>query len=181
MIRGDRLKAGLQTSHEHPKGGAMICPYCSHNNLDGVDTCEECIHDLSVFDVPMPTGGLQMHIMEDTISHIPYDRLALVNASDSVAHAISRIKTIRIGQAGVGEDGKLVGILTERDLLNKVAGREVDLNTLPVSKVMTKSPETIGERDPIRVVINKMAVGEYRHVPIIRDGKPVGIISAKSV
>ena len=159
----------------------MICPYCSHNNLDGVDTCEECVHDLSVFDVPMPTGGLQMHIMEDTVGHITYDRLALVSPSDSVAHAVSRIKAIGIGQAVVVEDGKLLGILTERDLLNKVAGRELDLKTLPVSEVMTKLPETIGERDPIRVVINKMAVGEYRHVPIVRDGRPVGIISAKSV
>jgi CBS domain-containing protein len=159
----------------------MICPYCGHNNLDGVDTCEECVHDLSVFDVPAATGGLQMHIMEDTVGHIPYDRLALVSPSDSVAHAVSRIKIIGIGQAVVVENGKLIGILTERDLLNKVAGREADLDTLPVSEVMTKRPETIGERDPIRVVINKMAVGEYRHVPIVRDGRPVGIISAKAV
>ncbi len=159
----------------------MICPYCGHNNLDGVDTCEECMHDLSVFDVPRPTGGLQTHLMEDTIAHIPYDRLALVSPNDSVAHAVSRIKTIGIGQAVVVEDDKVVGILTERDLLNKVAGRELDLKKLPVSEVMTKSPETIGERDPIRVVINKMAVGEYRHVPIVRDGRPVGIISAKAV
>jgi CBS domain-containing protein len=159
----------------------MICPYCGHNNLDGVDTCEECVHDLSVFDVPAPTGGLQMHIMEDTIGHIPYDRLVLISSSDSVAHAVSRIKTVGIGQAVVVDNGKVVGILTERDLLNKVAGRELDLKTLPVSEVMTKRPETIGERDPIRVVINKMSVGEYRHVPIVRDGHPVGIISAKSV
>jgi len=159
----------------------MICPYCSHNNLDGLDNCEECVHDLSDFDVPRPTGGLQKHLMEDTIGHIPFDRLLLVNPSDSVAHAISRIKSIGIGQSIVVEDGKLIGILTERDLLNKVAGRELDLEKLPVSEVMTQWPETIGENDPIRVVVNKMAVGEYRHVPIVIDGKPIGIISAKAV
>ncbi|MGH7810977.1 MAG: CBS domain-containing protein [Candidatus Binatia bacterium] len=159
----------------------MICPYCSHNNLDGLDNCEECLHDLSFFDVPTPTGGLQMHLREDKVSHIPYDRLVLVGPRDSVAHAISRIKSIGIGQAVVVEEDKLIGILTERDLLNKVAGREVDLQKLPVSEVMTPYPETIGERDALRVIINKMAVGEYRHVPIVRDGHPVGIISAKAV
>jgi len=159
----------------------MTCPYCSHQNLDGLDHCEECQNDLSHFDVPIPTGGLQKHLMEDKVSHIPYDRLVLVSPTDSVAHAVSRIKTISIGQAVVVEGGKLVGILTERDLLNKVAGREVDLNKVPVSAVMTRNPDAIEERDPIRVVINKMAVGEYRHVPIVRDGHPVGIISAKTV
>ncbi|MCG3161034.1 MAG: hypothetical protein JMDDDDMK_02152 [Acidobacteria bacterium] len=159
----------------------MICPYCGHNNLDGLDNCEECIHDLSAFDVPTPTGGLQQHLMEDTIGHIPFDRLVLVNPADSVAHAVSRIKTIGIGQAVVVEDGRLIGILTERDLLNKVAGRELNLDKLPVSEVMTRWPETIAESDPIRVIVNKMAIGEYRHVPVVRDGRPIGIVSAKAV
>jgi CBS domain-containing protein len=159
----------------------MICPYCGHTNIDGVDNCEECLHDLGIFDVPSPTGGLQMHLMEDKVSHIPYDRLVLVSPTDSVAHVVALIKKIGIGQAVVVEQGKLVGILTERDLLNKVAGRELDLRLLPVSEVMTPQPETISEGDALRVIINKMAVGGYRHVPIVRDGQPVGIISAKAV
>jgi CBS domain-containing protein len=159
----------------------MICPYCGHQNLDGLDHCDECRHDLSIFDVPAPTGGLQQHLMEDKVSHIPYDRLVLVSPDDSVAHAVSRIKTIGIGQAVVVDGGRLVGILTERDLLNKVAGRDVDLNHLSVRAVMTTHPDAIDERAPIRIVINKMAVREHRHVPIVRDGQPVGIISAKSV
>src|SRR5262249_5683000 len=159
----------------------MNCPYCGHGNLDGLDNCEECLHDLSIFDVPTPAGGLQMHLMEDTVRRFPFARLVLVNPNDSVAHAVSRMKDINIGQAVVVEEGKLVGILTERDLLNKVAGRDLDLDKLPVRKVMSDHPESVGEKEAIRMVINKMAVGEYRHVPIVRDGHPVGIISAKAV
>jgi CBS domain-containing protein len=168
-------------SQDFTEEATMICPHCGHHNLDGLDNCEECLHDLSVFDVPAPTGGLQKHLMEDKVSHIPFDRLVLVSPTDSVAHAVSRIKTIGIGQAVVVDGGKLVGILTERDLLYKVAGREIDLQTLPVSAVMTPQPDAIEEKEAIRVIINRMAVGGYRHVPIVRDGYPIGIISAKKV
>jgi CBS domain-containing protein len=159
----------------------MICPYCSHQNLDGLDHCEECSHDLAFFDVPRPISGLQQQLMEDTVGQVPFDRLVFVKPQDSVAHAVSRIKTIGIGQAVVVEDERLVGILTERDLLYKLAGRDVDLNSISVSEIMTTHPDAIEESDAIRVVVNKMAVGGYRHVPIVRRGHPVGILSAKAL
>jgi CBS domain-containing protein len=159
----------------------MICPYCGHHNLDGVDSCDQCSQNLSALDVPIPTGGLQKHLMEDTIGSVPSDRLVVVCPTDSVDEAVSKIKAVGIGQAVVVEADKLVGILTERDLLYKVAGRNLDLRLVPVSEVMTPQPEAVQEGDAIRVAINKMAVGGYRHVPIIRDGYPVGMISAKRV
>jgi CBS domain-containing protein len=159
----------------------VICPYCSHQNLDGVDHCEECLHGLGSFDVPRPISGLQQHLMEDTVGQVPFDRLVFVKPRDSVAHAVSRIKAVGIGQAVVVKDGRLVGILTERDLLYKLAGRDVDLNLITVSEVMTSNPDTVEESDAIRVVVNKMAVGGYRHVPIVRQGHPVGIVSAKAL
>jgi CBS domain-containing protein len=159
----------------------MICPHCGHGNLEGLDNCEKCLQDLRTLDVPLPTGGLQKHLMEDTVGQIPFDRLVTVGPKDSVADAISRIKAIGIGQAVVVDAGRLVGILTERDLLYKVAGRELDLRAVPVSEVMTPHPEAVAAGDAIRVVINKMAVGEYRHVPIVKGEEPIGIISAKAV
>jgi len=159
----------------------MICPHCGHPNLEGLDSCEKCLQDLRTLDVPLPTDGFQKHLMEDTVGQVPFDRLVMVSPADSVAQAVSRIKSIGIGQALVVDQGKLVGILTERDLLYKVAGREVDLHKIPVSQVMTPDPESVEEEDEIRVVINRMSVGGYRHVPIVKGDKPVGIISAKAV
>lgn len=159
----------------------MICPYCGHNNLDGLDNCDQCQQNLAAYDVPVPTGGLQKHLMEDTIGSIPFDRLVVVSPADSLDQVVSRIKSVGIGQAVVVENGKLVGILTERDLLNKVAGNGLDLRLVPVSDVMTLNPDAVADNDPIRIAINKMAVGGYRHVPITKADYPVGIISAKAV
>jgi len=161
----------------------MICPQCGHNNLEGLDSCEACFQDLSTLDVPLPTEGLQKHIMAGTIGQVefPFDRLVIVGPTDSVAQAVSRIKAAGIGQAVVVEDGKPVGILTERDLLYKMTGPGIDLQKIQVKEMMTPNPDAVEDGDPIRVVINMMSVGGYRHVLIVRDGKLVRIISAKAI
>lgn len=161
----------------------MICPQCGHNNLEGLDSCEECFQDLSTLDVPLPTEGLQKHIMAGTIGQVefPFDRLVVIGPTDSVAHAVSRIKVAGIGQAVVVEDEKPVGILTERDLLYKMTGPEIDLKKIQVKEMMTPNPDAVEEGDAIRVVINMMSVGGYRHVLIVKDGKVARIISAKAI
>jgi len=161
----------------------MICPNCGYDNLAGLDQCDQCLQDFRALDVPLPTEGLQKHIMVGTIGQVefPFDRLVIVGPTDSVAHTVSRIKASGIGQALVVEGEKLVGILTERDLLYKLGGPEVELRKIQVKEMMTPNPETVREGDAIRVVMNMMSVGGYRHVPIVRDGKPVRIISAKAI
>ncbi len=162
----------------------MICPQCGHNNLEGLDSCEKCFQDLSTLDVPVPTEGLQKHIMAGTIIgqvEFPFDRLVVVGPTDSVADAVSRVKAAGIGQAVVVEDEKPVGILTERDLLYKMTGPEIDLKSIQVKEMMTPNPDAVEEGDAVRVVINMMSVGGYRHVLIVKEGKVARIISAKAI
>ena len=159
----------------------MICPYCGHYNLEGLDNCEECLQDLSTLGVPLPTEGVQKRLMEDTVGRVSFDHLVVVGPTDSVAQAVSRIKAIGIGQAVVVENEKPVGILTERDLLYKMAGPETDLHKIPVSEWMTPKPDVVERGDSVRVIVNKMSLGGYRHVLIVKDGKLVGIISAKAI
>ena len=162
----------------------MICPQCGHYNLEGLDSCERCFQDLSTLDVPLPTEGLQKHIMAGTIIgqvEFPFDRLVVIGPTDSVAKAVSRIKLAGIGQAVVVDEGKPVGILTERDLLYKMTGPGIDLHKIQVKEMMTPNPDAVEEGDAIRVVINMMSVGGYRHVLIVKDGEVARIISAKAI
>jgi CBS domain-containing protein len=158
----------------------MICPFCGHQNLDGLDHCDECMHDLSIFDVPAPTGGLQQHLMEDKVSHIPYDRLVLVSPDDSVAHAVSRIKTIGIGQAVVVDGGRLVGILTERDLLGAVAGR-VHTSEARVREWMTVDPVTASSATTAEEALKTMLENGFRHLPVVEEGRTIGVISLREL
>ena len=82
----------------------------------------------------------------------------------------------------VGENGRLEGVFTERDLLNRVVGRGVDLKRARVSEHMTRNPETLGPDDRVAWALNRMNVGGYRHVPIVDgDGRPVGVLSVKDI
>lgn len=80
------------------------------------------------------------------------------------------------------EDGKLIGIFTERDCLLKVINKGLDLTNIKVSEVMTKEPMTITMDETIAYALNLMSLGGFRHVPILdTDNVAVGIISVKDV
>jgi len=77
---------------------------------------------------------------------------------------------------------KLVGILSMRDILLRVAGKYKDLSKVEVEDVMTHLPEFVREDAPIAYVVNKMAMGGFRSVPVLQeDGTPLSIIFIKDV
>ena len=98
---------------------------------------------------------------------------------DSVDAALLLMREHRVGCVLVVEDGRLVGILTERDLLMRVDGPRSER---PLRDVMTPNPETLSPDDPIVYALNKMSVGGFRHVPLVDGaGHPVGVVSVKDV
>lgn len=93
--------------------------------------------------------------------------------------AIAAMNDAHVGYVLVTEGDRLVGILTERDVLKKVVGK-LDLDS-PVEPIMTKNPETVGMDDGIAYALNKMHVGGYRHIPVVdKEGRPVGVVSVKA-
>jgi CBS domain-containing protein len=79
----------------------------------------------------------------------------------------------------VMHEGRLVGIFTDRDAVVKAAGRRLD--TFQVGDFMTPDPVVLRHDDPIAVAIHKMAVGGFRHIPIVEDGRPTGVVTARDV
>lgn len=75
---------------------------------------------------------------------------------------------------------KLVGIFTERDLLNKVAGKISDFRSTAISDCSTPDPESLQIGDSIGHALNLMHIGGYRHIPIVNEkNEPTGVISIK--
>jgi CBS domain-containing protein len=99
--------------------------------------------------------------------------------SASVRDAIRIMREHRIGCVLVVEEERLVGIITERDLLLKLDGPNLDP---PVGTLMTRDPEVLTPDAPIVYALNKMSVGGFRHVPLVDEQKrPVGIVSVKDI
>lgn len=100
----------------------------------------------------------------------------------TVRQAITIMQERRIGCVLVVKGGHLIGIFTERDVLIKVAGRDVDIDRLTVGAVMTPDPECLGLDNELVYALNQMSVGGYRHVPLLDDDEvPVGVVAMRDI
>ncbi len=95
---------------------------------------------------------------------------------------IDTMKKNRIGCICVTENKNLAGIITERDVLTKVLGGNLDAGKITVNEIMTHDPEYLYEDDLIAFAVNRMHVGGFRHIPLINlDGNPTGVISVRDI
>ena len=102
-----------------------------------------------------------------------------VGAELSLAEAAARIDERHVGAALVLDGERLVGILTERDVLRAVAAGRVEGTT--VADWMTHHPETIEPSDGTGHAAAIMIHGGFRHLPVVDGGKAVGIVSIRDL
>ena len=159
----------------------MICPSCKHDNIEGADRCEECL--TSLFNLDESQGGkrgLARSVMEDDLSHLDQEFLA-VTPNLSAIETIQKMKAARLGCALVIEGGKLLGIFTERDVLNKLSGKNAVSTATAVKDLMSANPETLHETDSVATALNKMSMGRYRHIPLKKADGSFSVTSIKHV
>lgn len=159
----------------------MLCPACSFENLPGADVCTECQTDLTNVR-EHPLDPVEMRFRDDRMRQLIRREPMIANADETVRSVIDRFSEAGRNCAVVVDGDQVVGILTERDILRKVALEYEAAKDRPVSEYMTAGPESLTADDSLAQAINKMAVGGYRHIPITDEAKkPLGVVSVKAV
>jgi CBS domain-containing protein len=100
--------------------------------------------------------------------------------TQTVAEAVQLMRDKKVGCVLVCVERRVVGIFTERDLMRRVLAAGKPLTT-PVGECMTREPVTVSPREPISCAIKRMQKGGYRHLPVVIDGRPVGVLSVKRI
>lgn len=98
----------------------------------------------------------------------------------SVARASRLMAQKNVGAVMVVEAKRLVGIFTERDAVFRVIAAGRDPRATRIDEVMTPNPRTVAPEETFGHALMLMHEGGFRHVPVVRDGEPVGIVSSRS-
>ena len=114
---------------------------------------------------------------QDSVNSMQTEDYVCISPSTPLSKAIESMSRDEGGCAIVcAEDGSVVGIFTERDLLTKIIGQEIDLNT-PVRNLMSPIVATLTPQATIGDAVAIMNDKGYRNVPLVKNGKLVGSIS----
>jgi CBS domain-containing protein len=96
----------------------------------------------------------------------------------SLADAARVLAEKRIGAALIlGADSRLAGIISERDIVRALAARGAAALSEPVSQSMTRKVETCTEGEAVANIMERMTVGKFRHMPVVDQGRVIGIVS----
>jgi CBS domain-containing protein len=99
--------------------------------------------------------------------------------NETVAEVARRMCGNRVGAVLVVQDGMLQGLFSERDLLTRVVGQNRNAETTKVGEVATRNVVTIDLDAPLKGVLDVFRQRKFRHLPVMRAGKPVGIVSTR--
>ncbi len=102
-------------------------------------------------------------------------------ANVTVSEAVQKMNQHRIGAMLVMDGARLTGIFTERDALTRVIAGNLDPKTTPLSKVMTPNVLTVEPEATVQEVMDIFAEKRCRHLPVLQNGKLIGVISIGDV
>lgn len=119
-----------------------------------------------------------MKKQNQTIRNVMTKETKMVSVNDSVADAARRMQESAIGGVMVsGDDGNICGFLTDRDVVVRVVAEHRDPEETQVGDVCTRDVLCLSPDDPVDRAIEAMAEHKIRRIPVVENGKPVGLVS----
>jgi CBS domain-containing protein len=155
------------------------CAVCGYENYEGEDNCDNCGADLRTVDVPQEALSFQGRLLGERLEDLGATSPITMDAAEPVNEAIERMRADGIDHVIAVDGERVVGIFTERDAVLKLGGRH--LASVTVGDVMTHDPVVLRETDTVAIAIHKMAVGGFRHIPIVDGTGATGVVTARDV
>lgn len=106
-------------------------------------------------------------------------KLLIASPETTVIGAAKLMAKRKVGAVMVVENHKLVGIFTERDLVMRVIAKGRDIKTTQLAEVMTPQPQSVGPEKSFGYALLLMHENGFRHVPVVEQGRVIGIVSAR--
>ncbi len=121
-------------------------------------------------------------LISQIIRSKPQDGVITISPDATLADAAKLLAEKRIGAVVASEDGvKVAGILSERDIVREIAKRGADCLQDKVSSAMTRNVFGCSPDDKTDVALQTMTAKRFRHLPVMEDGKMIGLISIGDV
>jgi len=125
-------------------------------------------------------------LLAESVKILPTRAPLIFGPEDSVTRAVRAMQAESRGCVLITLDGsersQLIGIFSERDVLYRIVDRGRNPAVLPLREVMTPEPESLPLDASIAWILNKMAIGGFRHVPVVgSDGAPRFVVSVRDV
>jgi CBS domain-containing protein/ribosomal protein L40E len=158
----------------------VICPSCGAENIEGADTCENCMSDLRSLDVPAAFQIAPHSELIRQLRELRLSRPSTIARSATVRDAVSALKTDPNGAVVIVDGDAVVGIFTDRDVLKRIAGEPARMDE-PIDRYMTHDPVVLRDTDSMAAALNKMGDGGFRHIPTVQDGRLAGIVTGRNV
>ena len=132
---------------------------------------------LSKYDLPEVEDALESSLREDTVLSLETTPFTTAPAETTVEKVLQLMAEREIGCVLITDNEQFVGVVSERDVLMKVAEDYSTLKDQPIRDLMTREPVSVYETDTTAKAMNLMAIGSFRHIPVLDvDGKLVGIV-----
>ena len=156
-----------------------ICPVCHHENFAGEDLCEECGADLTAVNLPQDAIDFHGRLLGEHLDALGARPPLTVPATMPLDEAIRLMHETPADCLLVLNGDVLAGIFTDRDAVVRTTG--IRLSSFLVRDFMTRDPVVLRHDETLAIAIHKMAVGEFLHIPIVEDGRPIGVVAAADV